>query len=311
MRRLLHRRLFAMMMMSTSLSVLAQVSDPSSVAGPVTVSVQSFAIAGNTLLSDDHLAAIVRPFLGTRTLDELKEAALAVQTAYRDAGYGAVAAFLPQQSPPDGRFEIRVVEGHLSKIRVEGAKQFSEANVLASLPALRPGVTPQVREIDRQIRLANENPAEEGRRAAAAWSQAGRYRGHRHADRDARQSLDARPRQYRQREHRPLAAGLGCQHATLWDQDHVLSTAVQTSPDKPSSDVGLERRLPRAAVRAARVIDAYAAYSDIDGNTATVAGDLQIQRPRPPRRDCGPHASCRASANSTSASPPRSTTAPT
>ena len=125
------------------------------------VQVDEFVVTGNTLLPAATVAAAVAPFKGERTLDELQQAARAVQALYRDAGYGAVVAYLPPQSGPAGRVTIAVLEGHLALVVVSGNQQFSEANIRRSLPGLVEGRTPQVRRIDTEIQLANENPAKQ------------------------------------------------------------------------------------------------------------------------------------------------------
>jgi len=52
--------------------------------------------------------AVLLPYKGHRTITELKQAAAAVQELYAKAGYGAVVAFIPEQSPAGGVVEIQV-----------------------------------------------------------------------------------------------------------------------------------------------------------------------------------------------------------
>jgi hemolysin activation/secretion protein len=137
---------------------------PASAAGPAaaeTVKVSGFQVTGNTLLDPKVVDAVLMPVLGQRTLDELQRAATAVQALYAQHGYGAVVAYLPPQTGHDGLITIAVVEGKLKDIEVTGANRFSADNIRASLPALRQGTTPRLREIDAQLRIANENPAKQ------------------------------------------------------------------------------------------------------------------------------------------------------
>ena len=121
--------------------------------------VDQFVVSGNTLLSQDALDAALARFKGERTLAELQNAALVVQALYRDAGYGAVVAYVPPQTGTPGQATIVVLEGRVSHVYVAGNHQFSDANIRRAVPQLREGETPQVRRIDAQIQLANENPS--------------------------------------------------------------------------------------------------------------------------------------------------------
>lgn len=44
---------------------------------------------------------------------------------------------------------------------VEGNKHFDEANIRASVPSLQPGTSPNINQISRNLRVANENPAKQ------------------------------------------------------------------------------------------------------------------------------------------------------
>ena len=84
-----------------------------------TAQVQSFPvktikIQGNTLLPEDSLEVLVVHLVGSeRTLEDLAKGAAAVQQAYREAGYGGVVAFVPEQKLTDGDIIIQVVEGQI------------------------------------------------------------------------------------------------------------------------------------------------------------------------------------------------------
>ncbi|HEX7384805.1 MAG TPA: ShlB/FhaC/HecB family hemolysin secretion/activation protein [Burkholderiaceae bacterium] len=241
------------------------------------VQVDEFVVTGNTLLPAATVAAAVAPFKGERTLDELQQAARAVQALYRDAGYGAVVAYLPPQSGPPGRVTIAVLEGHLALVVVSGNQQFSEANIRRSLPGLVEGRTPQVRRIDTEIQLANENPAKQ----LALSLEAGQRPG----------EVEARVLVSEQPAHRwsvlldntgnantgRLRAGLMYQNAALWDLDHVLSLLLQTSPERPSSVAVVSASYHVPFYERGMTADFFAVRSAVDnGTTGTAAGPLQF-----------------------------------
>ncbi len=82
-----------------------------------------------------------------------------MRAAYVEQGLSAVQVMLPEQSVDNGVVRLRVVEGKLAKVRVEGQKFSSEAKVRRALPALREGAMPDSNAIAANLRLANEHPS--------------------------------------------------------------------------------------------------------------------------------------------------------
>ncbi|MDE2082437.1 MAG: ShlB/FhaC/HecB family hemolysin secretion/activation protein [Burkholderiales bacterium] len=241
------------------------------------IDVQRFNVVGNTLLAPGQLQAVLAPFVGQRSLEDLQRAAAAVQRLYGDAGYGGVVAYLPAQTVSGGVAVIQVVEGRVGKISVRGAPGFDEANVRASVPDLRIGQTPRARRINVQNVIANENPAKRLQVLLKPGDQPGSI--------DADLSVDARPLQSMtvgvddtgtQRTGR-YRIGATWQNANLTGHDDVLSAQYQTSPSKPSQVTILSAgyRLPLYAELA--TLDAYLAYANVNaGASATAAGDVRI-----------------------------------
>lgn len=262
-------------------------AQPAPVAGPAAadaspadatrVAVQSFRIDGNTLLDGALLQATVRPWLGQRTLAELRQAAQAVQALYGQAGYGAVVAYLPPQAPASGELLIQVIEGRVGRISVMGQRRLSAERVRAALPTLVPGATPQVQRIDAELQIANENPS----RVIGVLLSPGAAPGEVHAnvqvDEQALQRVslvldnsgNARTGDYR--------LGLGWQHADATGHDDVFSLQLQVSPTRWQAVrvVSAGYRLPW--VQALAALDVFAAYSDVDGGLqASAAGGLRF-----------------------------------
>ena len=241
------------------------------------VQVEQFVVTGNTLLPQDVLDAALARFKGERTLSELQQAALLVQNLYRDAGYGGVVAYVPPQQGAPGRATIAVLEGRVSRVYIAGNSQFTDANIRRAVPALHEGETPQVRRIDMQIQLANENPSRQISLALEPGPQQG--------DIEARVTVSELPANRwslavdntGNKSTGRLRAGIGYQNAALWGLDHQLSLQVQVAPDKLSavSIVSAGYRIPFYG--AGVTLDLFGAYSDVDGGTAaTPAGPLQF-----------------------------------
>jgi hemolysin activation/secretion protein len=242
-----------------------------------TVRVAGFQVSGNSLLPAAEVDKVLMPLLGLRSMPELQRAAAAVQALYAEAGYGAVVAYVPPQTGSDGIVRITVMEGKVAQVTVAGSRRYPEDRIKATLSDLVPGRTPRLDRIDTQLRMANENPA----RQMQLLLQPGKHSG----EADARITVEDLPTQRttvgldntgsdRNGEYR---ASLSWQHGNLSDRDDVASLQFQTSPTSPSQVKVLSAgyRLPMYSRHL--VLDAFAAWSDVDGGTTpTFAGDLSF-----------------------------------
>lgn len=237
--------------------------------------VQRFEIQGNTLLAPERIQARLAPYQGSSSVARLREAAAALQALYREAGYGGVVAFVPEQTLSGGVVQLRVVEGKLARVTLKDARAAQADGFLARLPALRLQQTPEVRRIDAQIQMVNENPALQ----VQVLLQPGREPGQIEADLNVQQQPPSRwharlDNSGGERTGRWRAA-LGWQHANFAGGDRVLSTEFQTAPEEPSAVKVFSAGLRQPFYAKLLALDGYAAWSDVDGGTSqTAAGDL-------------------------------------
>jgi len=235
-------------------------------------------VEGNTLLSEGALARLTASVAGTRQdLPALNALAARIQSAYRDAGYGGVVAYLPEQESSDGTIVVRVVEGKLAVVRVNGNRYFSSENVRAGLSHLREGATPAVRAIDRDIQLTNNNTAKHVNVSLTAGTEPGDI----DADVDV---ADSRPLQvllgYNNTGTASTGRGrisVGIEHANLFDLDHVGTLQFQTSPEEPGRVRIFSGGYRVPLYRQAASLDVFVAHSTVrNGTTATTAGPLSF-----------------------------------
>lgn len=247
-------------------------------ASAVKVQVREFKISGSKLLPDEKLQAVVAPYKGERSLDELKAAAQAVQDAYRNAGYGAVIAYLPEQTgAAPGEVTIAVLEGRIERVVVSGNKQYTEANIRRSLPLIKEGETPQVQKIDAQIQLANENPGKQ----VAVSLEPGANQGEVNVNISVQEQPASRVTVAVDNTGNDNTGrwrtSLSYSNAALWDLDHSVTLQFQTAPENPSrvQVYSANYRIPFYGFGS--TLDLFAAHSSVDGgNTATAAGPLQF-----------------------------------
>ena len=165
----------------------------------------------------------------------MQRALEALEKIYADKGYSAVQVILPEQELDRGEVHFKVVEAKIGKVIVEGNKFFDDDNVRRSVPSLAPGRSPNVNEIGRSLRAANENPAKQTTALLRGGSEEGTV------DALLRVS-DENPRKYSitvdntgTQETGIFRVGLGFQHSNLWGLDHSLSAQYVISPSQESN----------------------------------------------------------------------------
>lgn len=120
--------------------------------------VQDVAIEGNTLFDKAALAPLLAPVLGREiTVRDLMAIADAIEAKYRAAGYVLTRAIVPPQRVGNGAFRIRVIEGFIKAIIVEGASPSTKSRIVDMLSVLvdRPA---QLAIMERGLLLAGDLP---------------------------------------------------------------------------------------------------------------------------------------------------------
>ncbi|MCX7099545.1 MAG: BamA/TamA family outer membrane protein [Methylococcales bacterium] len=108
--------------------VLPPVPKPVSAADKGSLVLKKIEFIGNTVVSDETLQKVAQPFLNrvltARDLEELRSLVTAV---YVDGGYINSGAIIPSQSAANGALQIKVIEGELTEVRLEGLGHLREA----------------------------------------------------------------------------------------------------------------------------------------------------------------------------------------
>jgi len=107
--------------------------------GPQAFVLTGVTIRGASVLDPDDFAPLYEPYLArTVSLADVAAIAEAVTGAYREAGYFLSRAVAPPQDVIGGMLEIRVVEGYLGDVTVEGADRKDVLGRLQRLTDERP-----------------------------------------------------------------------------------------------------------------------------------------------------------------------------
>ena len=238
--------------------------------------IDRFKIEGKTLLKADEIEMALKPFTGKhREYSDVQHATEALKQCYRTAGFSAVWVIVPEQNIERGVVTLRVIEARIGKVTIKGNRFFADANIRASLPALREEDSPKTGDISANTQLANENPAKQVDVVLRPSLTLGVV--------DATVDvLDIRPLKTfltldntGNPQTGDFRLGIGVQHANLFNHDDVGTFNYATSPGK-WSQVSLysgSYRLPLYS--RGDSMDFIIAYSDVSAGTAlTVAGPL-------------------------------------
>jgi hemolysin activation/secretion protein len=239
--------------------------------------IERFVVSGENPLSASETDAILQPFTGEQDgLAGLQSAARALEVRMRAAGYTFHRVVVPPQRATAGAFQLEVLSFKLDRIEIQGNVNFSDENILASLPVLRSGVTPNARLMSRYVQAANEHPS---KRLNVTVRQS-RKPDHIDAVVEVR---DIKPEQYffsfnnrGSNQTGNFRAAVGYQHSNLFDRDHVFTGSLTTSPTKLRDVLQLGAFYQIPFYQLAGSLSLFVAYSDVDsgdvGNFLTVQG---------------------------------------
>jgi hemolysin activation/secretion protein len=238
--------------------------------------VTRFAVEGENPLSKEETDRILAPFLGEhREIEGIEAAADALQEAVQAKGDPFFRVVVPPQKPTGGVVTLSVVRYALGSVAVTGNEHFSDANILASIPALRASESVDMRGVSRALAVANENPA---KRTEVVLR-----------DGETPNAIDAEvkvkdvaPQQVflglsntGTEQTGEWRASLGYQNANVFNRDHVFTASFTTSPDEHIDDVqqyGLFYSMPLYTL--GNSLSAYFVYSNVD--QGTVADFFQV-----------------------------------
>ena len=94
---------------------------PEAEGSDVVIPVKKINVTGSTVFSTKELKSITKPLEGRSvTLGEIREAANTITRRYLEKGYITSRAIVPEQDIQDGIVEIRVIEGSIAEIQIDG-----------------------------------------------------------------------------------------------------------------------------------------------------------------------------------------------
>ena len=197
--------------------------------------IRNYTLEGATLLSKLEIAETVDPYIGrNKDFSDVERALEAIEALYAKKGYTAIHVLLPEQELEQGDVHFHVIESRFGKVTVKNNKfirYVTDQNALNALPAVRTGYLPVPKEIARELKLANENPARQLNVVLKASEK--------DEEVDANVIVtDSKPGAWSVSydnsgtvETGRSRLGFAYRYANLFDKDHVVSLQTQISPE--------------------------------------------------------------------------------
>ncbi|HEY9860297.1 MAG TPA: ShlB/FhaC/HecB family hemolysin secretion/activation protein [Candidatus Obscuribacterales bacterium] len=124
----------------------------------VTIPVKSIEVIGSTILGPREIDPIVQPYEGrSLTLEQLRAVADAITQLYLNQGYITSRAILVDQTITDGVVRVRVIEGSLERIEVEGNNRVNTRYIRDRIK-LGAGTPLKKDDLEDQLRLLKTDP---------------------------------------------------------------------------------------------------------------------------------------------------------
>jgi len=124
----------------------------------IRVFVREFRITGNTVIATEELKKVVAPFENREvTNNELEELRKRLTLLYINKGYINSGAVIPDQKVVDNTIEIRIIEGKLERIEIQGTKRFKPKYFTSRLE-LSAGPPLNVRNVESELQILLQDP---------------------------------------------------------------------------------------------------------------------------------------------------------
>ncbi len=227
--------------------------------------ISGYTVDGASLLSKAEIDAAVAPYVGkAKDFSDVQRALEAVEELYAERGYSAVHILLPEQELEKGDVHFQAVESRFGKVIVKDQRFVSEANVLNALPSVRAGSVPRSKQIARELKLANENPARQLNVVLKA--------GDKDEEVDANVVVtDSKPTAWGltldnsgSPETGRSRLGASFRHANMFDKDHVMNLQFQTSPEHTNRVTVLGGSYHVPLYQSGDSLDFFGAYSNVN-----------------------------------------------
>ena len=106
---------------------------------------------------------IFTPLIGKKiSLNELRAATEKLEKKYKDDDFFLVRVIIPPQEVENGVFKVKVIEGYINNVFVEGGNKYSRAKILSIVKKLENKKPVDLKSLERALLLLNDLPGISG-----------------------------------------------------------------------------------------------------------------------------------------------------
>lgn len=132
---------------------------PTDEVGELSLVLKSVTVEGSTVYADEDLAHLYEEWLGQEiTLAKVFDIVDAITAKYRNDGYVLSRAVLPPQTITDGEVRIRIVEGYINDVRIEGETGRDPSLLHAYIAKLKGSRPLSIEGLERYLLLIGDLP---------------------------------------------------------------------------------------------------------------------------------------------------------
>ena len=226
------RKLWLYLLLFALLDFFLPVNRAVSAEGPPTFTIRSFAVEGNTLLTEKTIRDALKDYKGpNKTAQDVEKARSALEKLYHDRGYPAVLVNIPEQTVEWGKIRLQVIESRIGNVRVTGNRYFTAEMIMRQLPSLAPGQIIYVPRVQKELEQLNRgedlkvspvlSPGMEPGTTDVELKVVDRLPLHGSLEINNRNTLNTSD----------LRLNGMLRYDNLWQMDHSVSAQFQTSPE--------------------------------------------------------------------------------
>lgn len=197
------------------------------------IDVWQYRITGVSRVDPAKLQAAVAPFTGpARTVEDIDQAAAAVQELYQREGMQTVAVSVPEQDISGGVVTIRVEETRIRRVRVLGSRYFSLGAIKGEVTSAQEEKVLNLRELQQDVQRVNRKTGDlQVVPAVEPTEQPGWV----DVDLNVTDKLPVHGgiemTNYHSATTTPSRLALDARYGNLWQKYHELGFQYQTSPE--------------------------------------------------------------------------------
>ena len=129
----------------------------------ITFEVKAIDLEGAEYYAKNEIDKIFAPLIGKKiSLDELRKATERLEKKYKDDDFFLVRVIIPPQEVENGVFKVKVIEGYINNVFVEGGNKYSREKILSIVKKLENKKPVDLQSLERALLLLNDLPGISG-----------------------------------------------------------------------------------------------------------------------------------------------------